>query len=216
MADKKPTGLFLVLEGGEGAGKTSQAYLLVDKLREHGAEVLHTQEPGATRMGAELRRLIFHGPERPAFRAEALMFAADRAQHVEKIIMPALLDGKVVVCDRYVGSTMAYQGVAGMRQDDLRWLCQFATQGLQPHLTIYLDVDPVIAQERLRKRAAGNRNDTETMEFHHAIRASFRQQATNPRWIMIDASYSPSHVHNEVAKLALYEAGWFGHVPQPE
>lgn len=140
------------------------------------------------------------------------MFAADRAQHVEKIIMPALLDGQIVVTDRYIGSTMAYQSVAGMNHDDLKWLCNFATQGLRPHLTLYLDVDPKIAQQRLRERAGGNRNDTAPAAFHQAIRASFRAQAGAPFWKTVNASQSFSQVHDEVLQAVLYEAGWFGHV----
>src|SRR6202012_1607535 len=137
-------GLFIALEGGEGAGKTTQARMLAIWLREQGFDVITTREPGATKIGMRLRALLLdtaHAEMSP--RAEALMYAADRAQHVDEVINPALARGAVVITDRYVDSSLAYQGAArGLRAEDVAWLSRWATGDLVPDLTILLDLPP--------------------------------------------------------------------------
>ncbi len=137
-------GLFIALEGGEGAGKTTQARMLSIWLREQGFDVVTTREPGATKVGMRLRALLLdtaHAGMSP--RAEALMYAADRAEHVASVINPALERGAVVITDRYIDSSLAYQGAArGLRSDEVGWLSQWATEGLTPDLTILLDLPP--------------------------------------------------------------------------
>src|SRR5438067_5631560 len=134
---------FIVLEGGDGAGKSTQAGILVARLRDRGREVVATREPGATKAGATIRALVLGGGDLDP-RAEALLIAADRAEHVAEVIRPALGRGAVVVSDRYVPSSLAYQGVGrGLGVDEVARLSAWATGGLEPDLVIVFDVDPL-------------------------------------------------------------------------
>ncbi len=170
-------GLFVVLEGGDGAGKSTQLTRLAAWLREAGHEVVVTYEPGDTRLGATIRTLVLDqssGDITP--RAEALLYAADKAQHVYEVVRPALEAGKVVVCDRYVDSMIAYQA-AGRSQDadEIRGLADWATGALVPDLTVVLDV-PV-------ERALGEKTDLDRMEsagadFHARVRSYFLDLAS--------------------------------------
>ena len=189
-------GLFIALEGGEGAGKTTQARMLSIWLREQGFDVITTREPGATKVGMRLRALLLdtaHAGMSP--RAEALMYAADRAEHVASVINPALERGAVVITDRYTDSSLAYQGAArGLRSDEVAWLSHWATEGLIPELTILLDLPP---QAGLGRRvSSADRLEAEPSEFHERVRAGFLELARNDpgRYLVLDAIRPPAEL----------------------
>jgi dTMP kinase len=193
-------GLFIALEGGEGAGKTTQARNLAIWLREQGFDVVTTREPGATKVGMRLRALLLdtaHAGMSP--RAEALMYAADRAQHVAEVIGPALDRGAVVITDRYVDSSLAYQGAArGLRAEDVAWLSRWATGGLTPDLTILLDLPPLDGLGR-RTRSM-DRLEAEPSEFHERVRAGFIGLAHREpeRYLVLDATRPPAELTAEI------------------
>ena len=170
------TGVFLALEGGEGAGKSTQAALLVDWLEGLGHRVLLTREPGGTEVGKILRNIVLDnatGELSP--RTEALLYAADKAEHVDQVVLPALADGAIVLTDRYVDSTLAYQG-AGRHLDpaEVEHIARWATSSLRPHLTIVLDIDPAIGHTRFE---GADRIESEPLEFHQRVRAHFLELA---------------------------------------
>jgi len=172
--------MFITLEGPDGSGKTTQARLLADWLREQGYEVVLTREPGGTDVGDQIR-VVLHDPRNTAMdaRAEILLYSASRAQHVAQLIRPALAAGKIVISDRYADSTLAYQGYGrGLDLEMLRTITAFATGGLTPDLTLYLDITP---QEGLQRRRLGggewNRLDAETLGFHQWARAGYLELA---------------------------------------
>jgi dTMP kinase len=188
--------LFVAFEGGEGVGKSTQIRLAAQWLRSVGHEVLETREPGGTPLGAELRRLVLDPDGQVSPRAEALLYAADRAQHVEHVIAPALAAGAVVLTDRYVDSTLAYQG-AGRGLEDARVVTEWATGGLTPQLTVLLDLDPELGLARAGARGARpDRLESADLAFHHAVRDRFRAlAAAEPeRYLVLDASRSPEAV----------------------
>jgi dTMP kinase len=193
-------GLFIALEGGEGAGKTTQARNLAIWLREQGFDVVTTREPGATKVGMRLRALLLdtaHAGMSP--RAEALMYAADRAQHVAEVIGPALDRGAVVITDRYIDSSLAYQGAArGLRSEDVAWLSRWATGGLTPDLTILLDLPPLDGLGR-RTRSM-DRLEAEPSEFHERVRAGFIGLAHREpeRYLVLDATRPPAELTAEI------------------
>lgn len=190
-------GRFITLEGPEGSGKTTAARHLAAWLRGRGRTVVLTQEPGGTPLGDEIRRIVLHMrgmSDDLDPRADALLYAAGRAQHVERVIRPALARGDWVVCARYLDSSLAYQG-AGYGNDmaDLRRLQSFATGGLLPDLTLLLDVPVEVGLERTRRRAEWNRfEDTEELAFFEQVRAAYlRLAAEEPgRFRVIDGSGS--------------------------
>ena len=170
------TGLFIAFEGGDGAGKSTQAARLSDALESRGLTVLRTREPGGTPIGEKLRSLVLdHGHGTIDARTDALMFAAARAAHAHQVIRPALAQGTVVITDRYVDSSVAYQGVGrGLGAEGVLSLNEWATEGLHPHLTVLLDVDPAHGrQRRTAGDAAEDRLESEPDEFHSAIRHAF-------------------------------------------
>lgn len=196
-------GLFVTLEGGDGAGKSTQAELLASWLAQRGLEVVRTREPGGTDLGAGLRELLLHGDERGigeiSPRAEALLYAADRAQHVAEVVRPALERGAAVVQDRYIDSSLAYQG-AGRPLDAVavRGLSEWASEGLWPQLTVLLDVTPELAAER--RSAAGQRADrleSEAVDFHRRVREEFLAlAAAEPeRFLVLDAARPVDELH---------------------
>jgi dTMP kinase len=193
-------GLLLAFEGGEGSGKSTQARLLAIWLRENGYDVLATHEPGATKMGMRLRALLLdtaHTGLSPW--AEAMMYAADRAEHVAAVIGPALIRGTIVVTDRYVDSSLAYQG-AGRRLDSeaLRQINQVATGGLTPELTFLLDLPPAAGLGR-RARSA-DRLEAEPEQFHERVRSGFLDlaDAEPRRYLVIDGSRDQSEISREI------------------
>ncbi len=190
------TGVFIALEGGEGAGKSTQATLLEQWLAGSGHDVVLTREPGGTVVGAALRAILLdHDTGALAPRTEALVYAADRAEHVEALIRPALTVGGIVISDRYVDSTLAYQG-AGRSLDaaDLAQLAQFATGGLRPHLTVVLDVDPV---DGLGRAGEPDRIESEPLDFHQRVRDQFLAlAAADPEhYLVVDAAGDPYAIH---------------------
>lgn len=204
------SGIFITLEGGDGAGKSTQAELLEAWIEQRGYEVVRTREPGGTRLGAEIRRLLLHGGEEIGEvdpRAEALLYAADRAQHVARIVRPALERGAVVVQDRYIDSSLAYQGAGRVLDaDDVRRLSEWASGGLWPRLTVLLDLDPGTAAERLRARGgSADRLEAEAGAFHAAVRAGFLALAEKDRnrYLVLDAAQPADEIHTAiVARLA--------------
>ncbi len=195
-----PRGLLLALEGGEGAGKSTQARLLAIWLREQGYDVVSTYEPGATKVGMRLRALLLDTAHTGlSGRAEALMYAADRAEHVSSTIRPAIERGAIVVTDRYVDSSLAYQG-AGRRLPavEIRRLNEWATGGLTPALTILLDLPPAVGLGR-RARSA-DRLEAEPAEFHERVRAAYLAlAAAEPgRYLVLDATRPAEEISREV------------------
>ncbi|UWX82266.1 dTMP kinase [Arthrobacter sp. zg-Y1171] len=185
-------GLFIAMEGGDGAGKSTQAQRLAAALQETGRTVLRTREPGGTPVGEQLRALVLeHGNGDIDARTEALIFAASRAAHVQQVIEPALAAGTVVVCDRYVDSSIAYQGAGRqLGTDAVRTLNDWATGGLEPDLTVLLDVDPERGRDRRTAGdAAEDRLESEPDAFHLQIRLAFLEaaQAAPGRYLVLDA-----------------------------
>jgi dTMP kinase len=203
-------GVFVVLEGGEGAGKTTQMRLLRAGLERAGHEVVVTREPGGTRLGEAVRELLLDPKAGVRDRTEALLYAAARSQHAEEVIRPALERGAVVVSDRFVDSSVAYQGVGrGLGEDDVAELSRWATAGLAPDLVVLLDVD---AEEGLRRAGAEpDRLEAEGLPFHRRVNQAFRRRAESDpdRFLVVDASRSVEDVQAEVreAVLALLTGG---------
>ncbi len=194
-------GLFVVLEGGDGSGKSTQVSELARWLRADGHDVVTTREPGGTAAGASIREVLLHGGDL-APRAEALLYAADRAHHVASVVTPALAAGRVVVCDRYVDSTLAYQGGGrGLEAGELAAISGWAAQGLVPDLTVVLDVDPALALARTdRLREAPDRLEREPLAFHAAVRERFLAlaAAAPARYAVVDAAAGIDDVAQQV------------------
>jgi len=185
-------GLFITLEGGDGVGKSTQAALLEEWLRERGRTVVRTREPGGTAAGVEIREIVLHHRGDIAPRAEALLYAADRAHHIATVVRPALERGEVVVQDRYIDSSVAYQG-AGRVLDagQVRDLSLWAAEGLLPDLTILLDLDETAARARLdTSRTRYDRLEAERSEFHARVRAAYLglAEAEPERFLVVDAA----------------------------
>jgi len=193
-------GLFVAFEGGEGSGKTTQARLVAIWLRELGYDVVTTHEPGATKVGMRLRALLLDTAHAGmSAHAEALMYAADRAEHVASVIEPALARGAVVITDRYVDSSLAYQGAGrSLPVADIERINHWATGGRKPDLTVLLDMDPTSGLHR-RKRSA-DRLEAEPASFHERVRAGFLSlAATNPgRYLVVDASHGREEITREI------------------
>jgi dTMP kinase len=191
------SGVFCTFEGGDGVGKSTQIRLLVDWLTERGVEVVSTHEPGDSELGRQLRAAVMHGDHVSA-RTEALLYATDRAHHVDTVVRPALERGAVVVCDRYIDSSVAYQGVGrGRGADDIERLSLWATEGLMPDLTVLLDLDPEVGLSRLSDRAEQpERLESAGVGFHSRARGAFLERAVaDPdRWLMVDAGGSVDQV----------------------
>lgn len=198
-------GHFITFEGGDGAGKSSLVIGIHAALIDRGLEVLQTRAPGGTEPGRIIRELLLHPHEPVVKKAELFLFLADRAQHVEKVILPSLETGKIVLCDRYNDSTIAYQGKArGFDEEEVRKMCDFATGGLIPDLTIYLDIDPNVGLNRV-KEATGSKDhiEAEDIAHHQRIRQSFLQIARDDpnRFKIIDAEKSREEVFQEALRL---------------
>jgi len=194
-----PRGRFIVLEGGDGVGKSTQRALLGQWLEERGYEVVLTREPGGTELGDLLRSALLHGGHVDA-RTEALLFATDRAHHVHTVVRPALERGAMVVSDRYLDSSAAYQGAAReLGMDEVRDLSLWATNHLLPDLTIVLDLDPEVAVAR--REGAPDRLERESLDFHRRVRAGFLLlAAADPaRYLVLDATRDPRELHAAIA-----------------
>ncbi|WP_416983490.1 dTMP kinase [Streptomyces sp. T028] len=189
-------GFFIVLEGGDGAGKSTQAEALAEWIRAKGHEVVLTREPGATPVGKRLRSILLDVSSAGlSHRAEALLYAADRAEHVDTVVRPALERGAVVISDRYIDSSVAYQGAGrDLSPTEIARISRWATNGLVPHLTVLLDVSPETARERFTE--APDRLESEPAEFHARVRSGFLTlAAADPgRYLVVDAGQEPEAV----------------------
>lgn len=197
------TGTFVTLEGPEGAGKTTQLKQLSKQLDILGIDHIVTRDPGGTPLGRQIRRILLN-PENPVNpMTELLLYQADRAQHVGEVIMPALKEGKLVLCDRYTDSTMAYQGYArGIDFGVIEDLNQVATGGLRPELTILFDLESSEGLSRLHP-GGHDRLEREALEFHHKVRDGYHQLAKKEpeRWKTIDASKPMTTVQTELRRV---------------
>jgi dTMP kinase len=195
-------GTFVTFEGGEGSGKSTQIAVLAERLRAAGLDPLVTREPGGTPLAEGIRALLLDPERRPVPLAEAFLMQASRAQLVETLVRPALEQGRVVLCDRYSDSTLAYQGAGrGLDAGKLACWSRAATGGLVPDLTLLFDLPPEAGLER-RGRAAGptNRLDREPADFHGRVRARYLElAAADPaRWVVLDALRPPGDLESQV------------------
>ena len=209
---RKRRGKFITFEGIEGCGKTTQSRCLIEFLKERGLYCVHTKEPGATAIGAEIRKILLnpkHHQMAPV--CETLLYLADRAQHHELVVKPGLERGAWVVSDRYHDSTLAYQGAArGLKREDLDALFRLTTHNLQPDLTILLDLAPEIGVKRAMSRNQTDqiadtegRFEAEQLSFHRAVRTSFLDLAKNEpqRFTIISAERDPAAIASEIRQI---------------
>ena len=197
-----PSGLFVTIEGGDGAGKSTQAALLEQWLTASGRTVVRTREPGGTDFGLQVREIVLHSRGHITDRAEALLYAADRAQHIAAKVRPALDRGEVVIQDRYIDSSVAYQG-AGRVLDprEIRALSEWATEDLRPDLTILIDLDEKQARERLNSaNKRFDRLEAQEDDFHTRVRESFLAIAKNDpeRVFVVDGSLAPEVIFGRI------------------
>lgn len=188
------SGLFIAFEGGEGAGKSTQVALLDGWLRSIGITARLTREPGATPAGERIRAIVLDPESSLTARAEALLYAADRAHHVETVLRPVLSAGGVVISDRYVDSSLAYQGAGrALCMQEVRQVSEWATGGLLPHLTVVLDIDPATGLARAAGHRSPDRIERESVPFHERVRRGFRELAAADadRYLVLDASGDP-------------------------
>lgn len=199
----KKKGLFITLEGPDGGGKTTQAHKLVDWFRLYGRQVVRTREPGGTDAAERIRELVLDPAYAISAQTETLLHLAARADHVDKVIRPALAEGKVVLCDRFSDSTLVYQGILRhMDLAQLRKLNDFSTGGLRPDVTILLDGDPRVLLKRRNDRGVVDKFELQGLEFHDAVRAGYLQLAQEEpdRILVVDATRNPEVVMEEIIK----------------
>jgi dTMP kinase len=212
-------GLFVAFEGGDGAGKSTQAGLLGAWLEDQGYAVVRTREPGGTVLGRQVRELLLHGEDGSvSARAEALLFAADRAHHVASVVRPALERGDVVLTDRYLDSSVAYQGAAReLGHDEVRELSTWAVEGLVPELTVLLDVPAGVG--RSRRGDVHDRLEREADDFHDRVRQGFLDLAAREpaRYLVLDATLPADRLAELVRArvLPLLDRGHAVHAPDP-
>ncbi len=196
--------MFISFEGIDGVGKSTQIRLAEDYLRSKGKDVICTLEPGGTELGQEIRNLLLHRKGDVAPRAEALLYAADRAHHVATKVRPALASGKVVITDRFLDSSVAYQGAGRkLSAEEIRNISLWAVDGLLPDLTVLVDLDPAIASERRKGTGQeADRLESEKIEFFQAVRDEFLKlaEAEPNRFLVVDATETPEEIFEHVAK----------------
>jgi len=206
MSDR---GYFIAFEGGDGTGKTTQCRLLCEGLSARGIETVSTREPGGTALGDRVRELLLHPGCDVAAMAEVLLFAAGRAQHVAEVISPALAEGKIVVCDRFLGSTIVYQGLGlGVSLADICAANALATDGLEPDVTIVLDVAVGVARARKREEGQASAGSEDVIEarkraFHERVRDGYLDLGKHMRnpVTVIDGSQEVGRVHRDVTAI---------------
>jgi dTMP kinase len=200
--------VFISFEGGEGAGKSTLIQKIYEEFLKREKSVLLTRAPGGTMTGELIRHLLLHHDEKDiSSRCELFLFLADRAQHVEQVILPALKDNKIVLCDRFNDSTVAYQGGArGIDPDWVRKLCLYATNNLEPSITLYLDIDPLEGLQRVQR--SKDRIEKEDIAFHQKIRLAYLEIAKKEpnRFYVLDASKQPDDVFQQA--LHVLDAHW--------
>ncbi len=192
--------MFITFEGIDGVGKSTQLDLLQTWLEGRGSEVVRTLEPGGTELGQEIRHLLLHRKGDVASRAEALLYAADRAHHVATKIRPALAEGKVVLSDRYFDSSVAYQGAAReLDVDEVRNISLWAVDNLIPDLTVLLDLDAQAAIQRRNKTGTEpDRLEREKVDFFERARAQYLELAKEPRFLVVDATLSIDEIQHQI------------------
>ena len=199
--------MFITLEGPEGSGKTSQLPGLAAALRAAGYPLVTTREPGGTPIGDQIRHVLFDLDNKSMNpRSEILLFQASRAQLVEEVIRPALAAGKIVLCDRYADSTLAYQGYGhGVDLGALGEIVNFATGGLKPALTVFLDVPVDVGLKRRNKGGDWNRLDDYDQAFHHRVYEGYQKliAAEPQRWVVVNAAKPPKEVADELRRVVL-------------
>ena len=192
------TGLYITVEGLDGSGKTTQLERLAAWLTDAGHTVVATREPGGTEVGQLVRDIVLHHRGDIAPRAEALLFAADRAHHVSTKVRPALERGEIVLQDRYIDSSVAFQGGGRVLDPaEVRRLSEWATEGLYPELTVLLDLDPAVARERIdAAQKVFDRIEAEAVEFNQRIRTAYLAMAESEpeRWLVLDATLPPDEL----------------------
>ncbi len=199
--------MFITFEGPEGSGKSTQLPRLAQFLEDSSLQVVKTREPGGTKIGDQIREVLVRMDNTELHpRTEILLFLAARAQLVEELIIPSLQQGKIILCDRYGDSTLAYQGYGhGLDLETLRAMLQFATGGLKPDLTILLDVDVFTGLKRKKIKEEWNRLDAFELSFHERVRAGYKILAEQEpeRWKIVDATQDPDQVQMEIRALVL-------------
>lgn len=198
MAKQKPTGKFICIEGIDGSGKTTQAKKLVKNLQSRGYDAVYTTEPSDGKVGTLIRDFVLSREDRIPIALEALLFAADRVDHIEAVVEPLLKQGKIVVCDRYVCSSLAYQGAAGLDLDWMDCVNQFA---LKPDLTLFLDVHPELGLARLKRK----KSVMETVKNLKKVRDVYLSLVQRNRMILLDGDKSIGEVAENVLKAVLKE-----------
>ena len=200
-------GYFITFEGPDGSGKTTAATAVVEKLRQDGYEVIHTREPGGIEISEDIRNIILD-PKNTAMdaRTEALLYAASRRQHLVEKVFPAMKEGKIVICERFLDSSLAYQGYG--RQlgfDEVLGINLFAIENTYPDLTIYFDVDEAIGLSRLEKRSFKDRLDQESIDFHHRVSAGYKEvlKRFKDRIKIVDASQPKEDVIDNTLNIIL-------------
>ena len=203
-------GLFVAFEGVEGVGKSTQAQLLAQRIRsELNREAVLTREPGGTPLAEELRKLVLDANAPIDARTEALIMAAARASHVSQMVIPTMRNECFVICDRFAGSYLAYQGYGrGLELEILKIITHFASSGIEPDLTFFLDLDPLLALQR--KREERDRIETESPEFFARVAQGYSELAASNSWIMLDASLSIEDLHEEIFAQVLVVVQNFG------
>ncbi len=202
-------GLFITFEGGEGSGKTTQLKALLTHLRSLDRDVLETRDPGGTAIGNQVRGLLLDGENaRMAALAELFLYEASRAQLVQEVIRPALAAGRIVLCDRFTDSTVAYQGYGrGLDRDLIGRLNHLAANGLRPDLTLLLDLDPAVGLARVSKRLTDSRLrrdrlEDERLEFHQRVQAGYRTLAAEEpgRLMVLDAARGILEIEGQIRR----------------
>jgi len=189
-------GVFICLEGIDASGKSTQARLLVRNLRSRGFNAIYTTEPSKGEVGSFIRQYVLQRKRRVPAVVEALLFAVDRVDHVESEIEPALESGKIVVSDRYVYSSLAYQGAAGL---DINWIKQINSMALPPDLAIYIDAPPEVVVKRMRRR----RSVMETLENQRRVREVYMQMVREERLVLVDGNRPASEVARNILAMVL-------------
>lgn len=192
----KKRGVFIIIEGLDGSGKTTHAHRLVRNLQEKGFDAVYTTEPSRGEFGTFIRTSVLQGKERVPSVVEAFLFAVDRIDHLEKEVEPALKEGKIVVSDRYVYSSLAYQGAAGL---DLRWIEEINRLALSPDLAAYIDVPPEVVVKRIKRE----KSVMETLETQRKVRDVYMKFVENGHLIPLDGDRKKSEVAQDILQMVL-------------
>ncbi|MBS4535907.1 dTMP kinase [Clostridium sp. D2Q-14] len=198
-------GLFITIEGPDGAGKSTQIRLLKEYFKNQGKDIIVTREPGGTDISEKIRDIILDNDNiTMADTTEALLYAASRAQHVHEKIIPALKEGKIVICDRFVHSSLVYQGIArGLGIEEVRYINDFAIEGIKPDVTLFFDIYPEIALKRKTKNNKGDRLENEKADFHQRVYEGYKKLIDKypDEFNVIDATKSIDEIHKDIVKI---------------